>query len=188
MVPGDNQGPSQPPPGRRALLTLAGVAVGVLAGGSFREDDPVIAWCLFAALGMSCIPFRETLAQTGFISQTTLFFYLQFFGLCWLILLKTFAAGWGDLPSITTAQLLWIMYVGLGGGMLGYSIYFYGLRTLPASTASIVSSIEIVTAFTLSALLLRQPPTLREIAGAVLIVLAIVLVSRGDNESFREKS
>lgn len=175
-----------------ALLTLAGVAVGVLSsGGSFSGGiDPVgIAWCLFAALGMSLYSlFGRLSAQTGFISQTTLFFYLQFFGLCWLILLKTFAAGWGDLPSITTAQLLWIMYVGLGGGMLGYSIYFYGLRTLPASTASIVSSIEIVTAFTLSALLLRQPPTLREIAGAVLIVLAIVLVSRGDNESFREKS
>jgi len=175
-----------------ALLTFVGVAVGVLSSeGSLSGGiDPVgIAWCLFAALGMSLYSlFGRLSAQTGFISQATLFFYLQFFGLSWLSLLKTFTAGWGDLPLITTAQLLWIMYVGLGGGMLGYSIYFYGLRTLPASTASIVSSIEIVTAFTLSAVLLRQPPAPREVAGAALIVLAIVLVSRGGNEPLRRKA
>ena len=175
-----------------ALLTFVGVAVGVLSSeGSLSGGiDPVgIAWCLFAALGMSLYSlFGRLSAQTGFIPQATLFFYLQFFGLGWLFLLKTITAGWGDLPSITTAQLLWIMYVGLGGGMLGYSIYFYGLRTLPASTASIVSSIEIVTAFTLSAVLLGQPTASREVVGAVLIVLAIVLVSRGGTEPLRIKS
>lgn len=175
-----------------ALLTLAGVAVGVLTseGGLSGAINPAgIAWCLFAALGMALYSlFGRLSAQTGFISQPTLFFYLQVFGLAWLMLLKTFTAGWGDLSSITAAQMVWIMYVGLVGSMLGYSIYFLGLRTIPASTASIVSSIEIVTAFALSALLLGQPPAPREIAGAVLIAGAIILVSGGRSEPFRRKA
>jgi len=184
------------PPNRRqvagALLTLAGVAVGVLTleGGLSGAINPVgIAWCLFAAVGMALYSlFGRLSAQTGFISQPTLFFYLQVCGLAWLLLLKTFTIGWVDLSSITMAQMKWIMYVGLVGSMLGYSIYFFGLRTIPASTASIVSSIEIVTAFTLSALLLGQPPAPREVAGAALIILAIMLVSGGRSGSFRRKT
>ncbi|HBG14844.1 MAG TPA: hypothetical protein DDW96_05950, partial [Synergistaceae bacterium] len=116
--------------------------------------------------------FGRLSAQTGFIPQTTLFFYMQVFGLAWLSLLKTFTTGWGDMVFITAAQMVWILYVGLVGSMIGYSVYFYGLRTIQASTASIVSSIEIVTAFTLSAGLPGVAPTARGKAGAGLLTKA----------------
>ncbi|HAK40631.1 MAG TPA: DMT family transporter [Synergistales bacterium] len=168
-----------------AILTLAGVAVGVfpLGGVLIEGIHPVgLAWCLFSAVGMSLYSlFGRLSAQTGFIPQTTLFFYMQVFGLAWLSLLKTFTTGWDDMLFITAAQMGWILYVGLVGSMIGYSIYFYGLRTIQASTASIVSSIEIVTAFTLSAVLLGLPPTAREMAGAAFIIMAVVLVSRSGN-------
>lgn len=165
-----------------ALLTLTGVAVGVFPseGSLFISIHPIgLAWCLFAATGMSLYSlFGRLSAQTGFVPQPTLFFYLQVFGLMWLALIKTVGTGWGNLFLLSGEQIGWILYVGLIGSLLGYSIYFYSLRTIQASTASIVSSIEIVTAFALSAIMLGQPPVLKEIAGAFIIIMAIILVSQ----------
>ncbi len=166
-----------------AILTLAGVTVGVFPTESslLGGINPVgVAWCLFAAVGMSLYSlFGRLSAQTGFIPQPTLFFYMQVFGVFWLALVKTFGTGWAGFLNLSIPQAGLILYVGLVGSLLGYSIYFYGLRTIQASTASIVSSIEIVTAFSLSSMLLGQPPSAREIAGAFLIITAIFLVSRG---------
>jgi len=165
-----------------AILTLAGVAIGVFPpeGSLLRSVNPIgLAWCLFAAAGMSLYSlFGRLSAQTGFVRQPTLFFYIQVFGLAWLSIVKTFVSGWMNVLSLSAPQIGWILYVGLVGSLLGYSIYFYSLRTIQASTASIVSSIEIVTAFALSSLILGQPPTAREIGGAFLIIMAIVLAGR----------
>lgn len=165
-----------------ALLTVAGVTVGVFPTGGvlFGTIHPVgLAWCLFAAVGLSLYSlFGRLSAQTGFVSQPTLFFYIQFFGVGWLALVKSFGTGWSDLLTLSAPEFGWILFVGLVGSLLGYSIYFYGLRTIQASTASIVSSIEIVTAILLSSILLGQHPALKEIAGALLIILAIIFVSR----------
>lgn len=165
-----------------ALLTIAGVTVGVFPTGGvlFETIHPVgLAWCLFAAVGLSLYSlFGRLSAQTGFVPQPTLFFYIQFFGVGWLALVKSFGTGWGDLLTLSAPEFGWILFVGLVGSLLGYSIYFYGLRTIQASTASIVSSIEIVTAILLSSILLGQHPAPREIAGALLIIMAIVFVSR----------
>lgn len=167
-----------------ALLTLAGVTIGVFpaGGGLLGGIHPVgVAWCLFAALGMSLYSlFGRLSAQTGFVPQPTLFFYMQVFGLIWLAIVKSFGTGWGGFLNLSFLQVGWILYVGLVGSLLGYSIYFYSLRTIQASTASIVSSIEIVTAFSLSSILLGQPPSGREMAGAFLIIMAIILVSRSN--------
>ncbi|MDO9509343.1 MAG: DMT family transporter [Thermovirgaceae bacterium] len=165
-----------------ALLTLAGVAIGVFPQeGSFLSSvHPVgLAWVMFAAVGMSLYSlFGRLSAQSGFVPQPTLFFYIQAFGLVWLSIVKTFGTGWGNILLLSLQQVGLILYVGLIGSLLGYSIYFYSLRTIQASTASIVSSIEIVTAFALSAIMFGQPPALQEMVGAMLIILAIVLVSR----------
>lgn len=165
-----------------ALLTLTGVAVGVFPQeGSFLDYiHPVgLAWVLFAATGISLYSlFGRLSAQTGFVPQPTLFFYIQVFGLVWLFLIKTFWTGWEHPSLLSMQQVGWILYVGLIGSLLGYSLYFYSLRTIQASTASIASSIEIVTAFALSSIMLGQPPAFREMAGAFLIIMAIILVSR----------
>ncbi len=165
-----------------ALLTIAGVTVGVFSTGDalFGTIHPVgLAWCLFAAVGLSLYSlFGRLSAQTGFVPQPTLFFYIQFFGVGWLALVKSFGTGWSDLLTLSAPEFGWILFVGLVGSLLGYSIYFYGLRTIQASTASIVSSIEIVTAILLSSIILGQHPAPKEIVGALLIIMAIVFVSR----------
>jgi len=173
-----------------ALLTLVGVAVAVYPseGSLFAAIHPVgLAWCLFSAVGISLLSlFGRLSAQTGFISQPSLFFYFQLFAVAWLALVKTLSTGWGDISTLTIPQVEWILYVGFIGSMFGYSLYFYSLRTIQASTASIVSSIEIVTAFFLSSIMFGQPPALREMAGAFLIIMAIILVSRTSPARFAE--
>ncbi len=175
-----------------ALLTLAGVSVGVLMSGASLSGslNPTgLAWVLFASISMSLYSlFGRLSAQTGFVPQTTLFFYIQASGLLWLAAVKSVVSGWEGSFVLSGQQILLISYVALIGSLVGYSLYFYSLRTVQASTASIVSSIEIVTAFVLSSILLGQPPLVNEIAGAALIVLAIVLVGRSTGIPEPERS
>ncbi|MEA3508107.1 MAG: DMT family transporter [Synergistota bacterium] len=167
-----------------AMLTLLGVVVAVLpTGGGFSETiHPLgLFWCLFSALAMALYSLVGRLSsQTGFVSQPTLFCYVQIIAVAWLALIKTASTGWADLPALSMEQLGWILYIGLFASMFSYSMYFYSLRTIQAPTASVVSSIEIVTAFSLSALLLSRPPAPREIVGAVLIIMAIILAAMGE--------
>jgi drug/metabolite transporter (DMT)-like permease len=111
------------------------------------------------------------------MSQVSFFFYAQVFGTFWLILLKTFFSGWADLGILSRTQLLWILYLSLIGSLVGYSLYFFALRSIQAPAASVVSSIEIVTAFALSAVALKSPPASFEIFGGLLIMAAIAIVS-----------
>jgi len=167
-----------------ALLTLLGVAIAVVpTNAAFSEHiHPLgVFWSLFSAVAMALYSLVGRLSsQTGFVSQPTLFVYVQIIGVFWLGLIKTLSTGWGDLPTLSAEQFGWILYVGLFASMFSYSIYFYSLRTIQAPTASIVSSIEIVTAFSLSALLLSLPPAPQEILGAALIIVAIILAAMGE--------
>lgn len=164
-----------------AILTIAGVSTAALSsfsgpGGSF--DLHGIIWCLFAALAMSVYSISGRLsAKTGFVNQTALFFYIQFFGIFWMAFIKTLASGWADIPTLQWEQLKWILHISLIGSLIGYSLYFIGLRRVNATTASIVSCIEIVTAMSLSALFLAQPPIITEVIGGILIIMAICIVS-----------
>ena len=163
-----------------AILTVTGVSTAALntfnGPGSF--DLTGILWCLFAALAMSIYSISGRLsAKTGFVNQTALFFYIQFFGIFWMAFIKTFASGWADIPTLQWEQLKWILHISLIGSLIGYSLYFIGLRRVNATTASIVSCIEIVTAMSLSALFLNQPPMITEVIGGILIIMAICIVS-----------
>lgn len=163
-----------------AFLTVMGVGTAVL--NSFHEagsfDLTGILWCLSAALAMSFYSiFGRLSAKTRFVNQTALFFYIQFFGIFWMAFIKTVSSGWGDVSTLQWDQLKWILHISLVGSLIGYSLYFIGLRRINATTASIVSCIEIVTAMCLSAIFLDQPPMPNEVIGAFLIIMAICIVS-----------
>lgn len=164
-----------------AALTITGVAVTALKGFSGEEIINIrgLFWCMFSAVAMALYSLMGRLsAKTSFVKQPALFFYIQFFGIFWMLLIKSLTTGWSDLPTLRWEQLIWVLHISLIGSLLGYSLYFIGLRKVTAATASIVSCIEIITAMSLSAIFLHQPPYPGEIIGGIFIILAIIMVSR----------
>lgn len=75
----------------------------------------------------------------------------------------------------TGSILLLLFIAGIVHTGVAYFLYFESLKKLPAQTAAVFSYIDPVTAILLSAAVLRQPMTARQICGAALILGASLL-------------
>jgi DME family drug/metabolite transporter len=82
--------------------------------------------------------------------------------------LPTNLAGW-----------LAVLYLGLVPTALAYPLYFIGLRAVPATVASIITLVEPLTATLLAALFLGERLTPAGLAGAVLLLGSLAILSIG---------
>ncbi len=170
-----------------AFLGLIGVGVTVWGSGTsllIRESVRGFLWIFISVLGMVAYSlFGRWVAKNQFIAQESLFVYAHFLGFFWIALFygvfhSVSLTGWVQaLRSLSPAQWGWILYVGFGVSLFGYSSYFLALRTIEASTASTIATIEIVIAITLTSLFMKQLPTAGELLGSLLITIAVVLAT-----------
>ncbi|MCW7752994.1 EamA family transporter [Desulfobotulus sp. H1] len=75
-------------------------------------------------------------------------------------------------PSAESIRLL--LYIGLIPSALGYTLFFLGMKTVTASTASILTMVEPLTASVLAWLLLDENIKSSGYFGAALMILAVV--------------
>jgi drug/metabolite transporter, DME family len=71
-----------------------------------------------------------------------------------------------------------LIALGAGPTAAAYTLYFRGLRTMPASTAALLSLLEPLTGTVLAVLLLGNRLDLAGIAGAAILSTAVVLTAR----------
>lgn len=83
------------------------------------------------------------------------------------------------LPTNASAWLA-VLYLGLVPTALAYLIYIFGLRSVPATTASIGTLVEPLTAALLAALLLGERLTPSGLIGAGLLLSSLAILSLGD--------
>lgn len=117
-------------------------------------------------------------ARENWLPTETLFAWAQIFGFLWIVLYKSLTTGWSDLPGITVPSWLLLCYMGFVATLLGYGAYNLGLRYITAATASMLASFEMIVAVVLAAVLLKAHPSTGEIAGCVIILIALVLGTR----------
>ena len=81
-------------------------------------------------------------------------------------------------PQIHLILAAWlpILYAGILSNGVAYTLQFYAQRGLPASTASLLMSMESVFSLLAGILILHQMLKGRELAGCVLMFAAIILV------------
>lgn len=72
--------------------------------------------------------------------------------------------------------MLWLI---VGGAMIGYSAFAYAVRTLPTATVATYGYVNPVVAVILGALVLREPVTWRLLAGGALVIASVVLILLG---------
>lgn len=86
------------------------------------------------------------------------------------LLREGFSAAWFNGRSVLLLLVVGIVYTGVA-----YLLYFDGLGKLPGATSAVLAYIDPVTALLLSALVLGEKMTLWQLAGAVLILGALLL-------------
>jgi drug/metabolite transporter, DME family len=82
-----------------------------------------------------------------------------------------------------TADLPRLLALGIVPTLLAYFLYLRALRTLAASTASMLAAVEPAVATLLAAVVFREHVSLEQIPGIVLIVIAAVMLAAGAQPS-----
>ena len=94
-----------------------------------------------------------------------------------LIALKSFFIGWNDLNNFTYWYFTILLLQAFSGSLIAYGLFYSALKIIPAATVSLLCSLEMVIAVILTAMILGIIPSIQEIFGCVIIILAIVLVT-----------
>ncbi|WP_448059576.1 DMT family transporter [Cellulomonas hominis] len=169
----------RPPVRTLAAVGLALVGLVLLVGVSVSGGGrPALGVCLalVSAAGFATMTVVNSRPVPGLapLPLTALSFTLGGVVLAVLCVVTGLGDHWGT-PRGAEGWLL-VAYLGLGPTALAYGAYFAGLRTVPATTASLLSLVEPLTA-TVGAVLLRgEAFGPRSLLGAVLLASAVVVL------------
>ncbi|SHF35810.1 Threonine/homoserine efflux transporter RhtA [Modicisalibacter ilicicola DSM 19980] len=140
-----------------STITLLGVTAGLLSG---------LCYALFIFV------FKHAAARGG-RPQTILSISLLSFTLLLLPFL--------DYPRLVAASLssdvVWFILTGLFGAGIAFPVYFIGLRTTSPPVASVIAMIEPITAALMGVVILGETLSLLQLAGMVLILIPVTLLS-----------
>ncbi len=100
---------------------------------------------------------------------------LPLFFLSWLIL-----DGTAPVEQWQARSLWAIVYLGLGGSLIGFVAYFYVLQRLPASTVAMVALITPVIALALGSILNNETITINLVIGAACVTSGLSLYNWGE--------
>jgi DME family drug/metabolite transporter len=177
--------------GRRALgragvitIAMALAGLGLLVGspgGGFSETTVLAStgMALLSAAGFAAVTLIGTSPVTGLDELTLNGFGFSLGAMALLPLAAVLGGGLGFRPSLASAGLL--AALGIGPTAVAYTLYFRGLRKASASTAALLSLIEPLAAAVLAALVLGNRLSATGIAGAVMLLAAVVRTVRADS-------
>lgn len=164
-------------PGRTTTLALAIALAGLTALVLGRDaghavDAGGVALALVAAAAFASLTAVNTREVPGLdgLAVTALAFTLGG------VLLVPYAAAVGLRVPDDAAGWAWLAFLAVVPTAAAYSAYFTGLRTVPATTATLLSLLEPVTAAVLAVLVRGERLGLWGVVGAVLLVTAVVVL------------
>jgi drug/metabolite transporter, DME family len=170
------------PLGRAGVLTMAmalaglGLLVG-RPGGGFSEAAVLAGTglSLLSAAGFAAVTLIGTSPMTGLDELSLNGFGFTLGGLA-LLPLAAVSGGLGFRPGPASAGLL--AALAIGPTAVAYTLYFRGLRKASASTAALLTLIEPLAAAVLAALVLGNRLSALGVAGAVMLLAAVVRTVR----------
>jgi len=171
----------EPLSGRKLVaLGLAFVGCGLVARaydpGQLRFNGPGVLCGLAAGLtyALYSIFGKYALRRYG---PWTIVTYAMGFGAAFLLLTQSPAS---LRPALTPSPLWgWLAALALGPTVGSFGLYTLGLRQVPASAASIVATLEPMTAAVLSFILLSERFAPLQALGGLLILTSVLLLARG---------
>lgn len=156
------------------LLAFVGVVMVYLGSTvSFSDKDfiGITSMLISAALsGITILIFKKLSDRHN---NFEMIFYQNFMGA-----IVFFPFLFINKPFPTTGQFVVGFIYAILIGLLAYIPYYFGLKHLKASVVSLISYLEVVSGILFGVLLLHETLTLNIIAGAVLIIVSALLITR----------
>ena len=168
-------------PGLIQILAGGFIILGLCVGFDIFNTDLAeisrtgVIWGLISVFGLSAQTLLSRSISKGEQPDATLqLFFSYFIGGIVLIIGKSLFVGWSDLQVMTPKLFTIIQYPAIAAGLAAFWLLFSGLQHIPATTASLICSLEIVFALILTPVLLNQLPSPHELAGCTIILAAVV--------------
>jgi len=135
-------------------LNRVGILGGILAAVAFA------AYSLLSAYGMK-----------KYTPWTVVLYGMLFAALVWHLLSPPMGAfrQWYSLK-----QWMWILFIGLGGTIVPFGLYFEGIKRIKPTYASITATLEPITAGVVAAIFLGELMAPLQIVGGMVVVTSIV--------------
>jgi len=128
---------------------------------------------LLSAVGFAWYSIQGQYGMERYSAWTVLFYALLFAALMWNVLISPLD---GFLQGYPLIQWGWIAYIGFMGTLLPFGLYLEGVRRIRAPHASITATLEPITAGFISYLFLGERLEGLQVAGAILVIGAIILI------------
>jgi drug/metabolite transporter, DME family len=171
----------EPLTGRAILaigVAITGLVLLVGGPGGGVGPHPVIGvvWALALAAGYAVVTLL-TRRYAHRIGADDVAKTLASFGVATLCLLPL-AAAEGLLPSANVPSALgWLVFLGIVPTAMAYTMFFNGLKTVPATTAAMLVLFEPVSALALAVVVLGERLGVPAVAGTVLLLAAVTAMS-----------
>ena len=157
-------------------LTGLGLLVGLPSGFSETAVLASAGMAVLAAAGFAAVTLTGTRPVPGLDELTVTGFGFTIGGL----ILMPLAAALGGLSFRPGPEAIGLLIaLGTGPTAVAYTLYFRGLRTAAASTAALLTLLEPLTGAILAAFVLGQRLSATGIAGAAMLVAAVIVTVRG---------
>jgi DME family drug/metabolite transporter len=163
------------------VLALVGTALLVLGSQVANIQSVSLIGVLFG-IGSACT-YAGIILIGRFLSDR--YNALQVMGVAFgtgAILLAALGSFVGFVGSYPVTGWVLLLYIGLIPTALGYRLFMSGIRTLPAPVASVAALLEPLTATVLAWILFNERLSIVGIAGAVMLLTAIYLLSTKEKQ------
>ena len=164
------------------VAVLAGLYIGFTGegGGLVSVSVPGLLWGVasVAALAAQTLISRRML-RDGKSDPVLQLFFIHLFGGIILAAAKTIFSGWEDLKAVDGLIFVLMQYAAIASGLGAFWLMFSALKYIGAPLVSLICTLELVFALIITALVLRQPPTLFELAGCAIITAAVAFAASG---------
>lgn len=163
-------------------LSVAGCAlvVGAIGGDGLTISPAGLGWGLLSAVFFALYSLQGSLAAERFDPFTTLVYGLGFASLFWLIVLgpRPILEVFGDLRSAAA-----VLFMAVISTVIPFGAFLIALKSIPATNATITSTVEPVLAGIGAFLLFGESLTVIQLLGGLAVLAAIVVVQLPDRGS-----
>ncbi|MGE5560758.1 MAG: EamA family transporter [Chloroflexota bacterium] len=157
-----------------AVATVGGLLMVIGGGGLAHFSARGVASGLLAAF---CLAFYTVYGRRGtqrYGAPTALFYAMAFGAAFWSLVIHP---GRALHAGLATDTLLFYLYIAIFGTAMPFTLYFAGLRYLPATRTGTIATLEPVMAAVTAWVFLGESLRLVQIIGAAMVAAAVVAAS-----------
>lgn len=171
------------------LLAMAGgflISIAGTAGSAPRQDAPLLGVAL-ALIGSVTVAAYYIIGRRLRARLPVIPYIWMTYGTAGIVLVSVVVLSGQPVLGLTGNAYLWMTLTALVPQLIGHSSFNYALGYLSAAYVSLTVLVEPVLSTILAIFLLEEHPTAGQILGGVLILTALVIASRVEARSEREK-